>query len=124
MTLAPRFLVNLWAGFRVTRFARRLGKPGADAAGQKAAFAAAMQRTAGTEFGREHNLSPDTTYAQFRDAVPLRTHDYFRPLIARMAAGEAGVLVPGPCRFFVETAGTTGLAPKLLPVPESMLAHY
>jgi len=40
-----------------------------------------------------------------------------------MVAGEAGVLVPGKCPLFVKTAGTTG-APKLLPVPEVMLAHY
>lgn len=124
MTLAPRFLVNLWAGFLVTRFARRLKKPGADAAGQKAAFATLMSQTAGTEFGRAHHLTAATTYAQFRDAVPLRTHEYFQPLIARMVAGEPNVLVPGRCRFFVETAGTTGLAPKLLPVHEAMLQHY
>jgi hypothetical protein len=124
MTLAPRFLVNLWAGFRVTRLARRLRKPGTDAAGQKAALAGAMAAVAGTEFGRQHKLAADMTYAQFRDAVPLRTHDYFQPLIARMAAGEADVLGPGRCRVFVETAGITGFAPKLLPVPDVMLQHY
>ncbi len=124
MTLAPRFLVNLWAAFRVTRLARRLRRPGADAAGQKAAFAAAMQSFVGTEFGREHGLAADTSYQQFRGAVPLRTHHYFDPLVARMAAGEPDVLVPGRCRLFVETAGTTGLAPRLLPVPDAMLQHY
>jgi hypothetical protein len=124
MTLAPRFLVNLWAAYRATRLARRLRSPGYDAAGQAAAFAAAMDRTAGTEFGREHGLQADTTYAQFRDAVPPRTHDYFRPLVARMARGEPDVLVPGRCPFFVETAGATGPVAKLLPVPEEMLAHY
>lgn len=124
MTLAPRFLVNLWAGFRVTRLARRLRKPGTDAAGQKTALAGALASAAGTEWGREHKLTAEMTYAQFRDAVPLRTHDHFQPLVARMAAGEPNVLTPGRCRFFVETAGTTGLAPRLLPVPESMLEHY
>jgi hypothetical protein len=124
MTLAPRFLVNLWAGFRVTRLARRLRRPGNDAAGQRAAFAAAMQQSASTEFGREHGLAADTPYARFRDAVPLRTHAYFDARIARMAAGESDVLVPGRCRLFVETAGTTGLAPRLLPVPDAMLRHY
>lgn len=124
MTLAPRFLVNLWAGFLVTRFMRRLRAPGRDDAAQQTAFAGLMGTCAATQFGREHGLSADSSYAQFRDAVPLRTLAYFQPLIARMAAGEPNVLVPGRCRFFVETAGTTGLAPLLLPVPEAMLAHY
>jgi hypothetical protein len=124
MTLAPRFLVNLWAAYRAARLARRLRNPGQDAAGQAAAFAAAMARTAGTEFGRSHGLQADTTYTQFRDAVPPRTHDYFGPLAVRMARGEPDVLVPGRCPFFVETAGATGPAAKLLPVPEAMLAHY
>ena len=120
MTLAPRFLVNLW----VTYLARRLRAPGHDAAAQHAAFTGLMAQAAGTEFGRGHGLTADTTYAQFRDAVPPRTHDYFAPLIARMAAGEPDVLVPGRCALFVETAGTTALAVKFLPVPEAMVAHY
>ena len=124
MTLAPRFLVNLWAAFRVTRLARRLRRPDADVAGQKAAFAAALHQTAGAEFGREHGLAAETSYPRFRDAVPLRTHPYFDPLVARMVAGEPDVLVPGRCRLFIETAGTTGLASRLLPVPDAMLRHY
>ncbi len=124
MTLAPRFLVNLWAGYRVTRFARKLRTPGEDGAAQQAAFTGLMGPIAGTEFGREHGLKTDTTYAQFCDAVPPRMHDYFQPLIARMAAGEADVLAPGRCPFFVETAGATDATTKLLPVPEAMLAHY
>lgn len=124
MTLAPRFLVNLWAAYRANRLARRLRRPGYDATGQAAAFAAAMARSAGTEFGRTHGLQAATTYAQFRDAVPPRTHDYFGPMVVRMARGEPDLLVPGRCQFFVETAGATGPAAKLLPVPEEMLAHY
>ena len=124
MTLAPRFLVELWAAWRVTRRMRRLRRPKADAAGQKAALADAIRLASGTEFGRTHKLTAETTYAGFRDAVPLRKHQYFEPLIARMMAGEPNVLLPGRCRLFVETAGTTGLTPKLLPVPDVMLEHY
>lgn len=124
MTLAPRFLVNLWAGWRVAKFTRRLNALGRGVEAQAAAFARLMAGLAGTEFGKLHGLTAATTYAQFRTAVPPRTPDYFAPFVARMAAGEASVLAPGRCRFFVETAGTTGAAPKLLPVPEPMLAHF
>ncbi len=124
MSLAPRFLVNFWAGFRAVRFGRQLKSRGRSIGAQQAAFRSLMTLAAGTEFGRTHGLAADITYAQFRDKVPPRSYDYFRPLVARMAAGETDVLVPGPCHFFVETAGSAGPAPKLLPVPEVMLAHY
>src|SRR5258708_319574 len=88
MTLAPRSLVILWASYRARRRARQLRAPGHYAAAQQAAFTGLMAANAGTEFGRAHGLAADTTYAQFRDAVPPRTHDYFAPLIARMATGE------------------------------------
>ncbi len=124
MTLAPRFLVNFWAGLCVAQFSRRLKSLGRGTAAQKKAFATLMAQFAGTEFGRNHSLSAATTYAQFRDRVPPRTYDYFAPLVARMVAGQPGVLAPGHCHFFVETAGTTAGRPKLLPVPEPMFAHF
>jgi hypothetical protein len=123
MTLAPRFLVNFWAGFRLARFARRLKTPGREIEAQHAAFARLMDQAARTEFGRQHRLTARTSYVEFCERVPPRSYDWFRPYVTRMSAGEAGVLVPGKCPLFVETAGTTGL-PKLLPAPESMLEHY
>ncbi|MEI6105992.1 MAG: GH3 auxin-responsive promoter family protein [Opitutae bacterium] len=124
MTLAPRFLVNLWAGLRVARFSRRLRALGRGGAAQQATFTRLMTQLAGTEFGRAHGITAATTYAEYRERVPPRNYDYFAPLIARMAAGAEGVLSPGRCPFFVESAGTTDPVPKLLPVPESMLAHF
>jgi hypothetical protein len=124
MTLAPRFLINFWVGFRVARFARRLKAEGRGLEAQQAAFDRLMAQSAATEFGRAHELQAGTTYAQFQDRVPVQTYASLEPFIARMAAGETDVLVPGRCPFFVETAGTSGLMPKLLPVPEAMLAHF
>ncbi len=124
MTLVPRFLVNLWTGFKVARFARQQKTLGRSVANQHAAFAERLQGLAGTEFASLHGLEPDSPYTYFRDRVPLRTYAWFAPFIQRMAAGEEDVLVPGKCPFFVETAGAGGDAPKLLPVPGAMLAHY
>ena len=124
MTLAPRFLVNFWAGLRVARFGHRIKSLGRGIKAQHAAFARLMHAASATEFGRVHSLGAGITYEQFRDQVPPQTYEHFQPLIARMVAGEADVLVPGRCPFFVETAGTGGLRPKLLPVPEAMFAHF
>ena len=124
MTFGPRFLVSLWVGVRVARWARKLRAPGRGPAAQQTAFTGLMTQLVGTEFGRAHGLTAATTYAQYRERVPPRTYGYFAPLIARMAAGAEGVLSPGRCPFFAESAGTTELAPKLLPVPEPMLAQF
>jgi len=124
MTLAPRFLVKLWARFKVAQFARRQKTIARDGAAQETVFAERVAALAGTEFGRQHDLDADTTYEQFTARVPVRTYEWFEPHIRRMAAGQAGVLVPGKCPLFVETAGTAGAAPKLLPVPGAMLVHF
>jgi hypothetical protein len=91
---------------------------------QRAAFTERMEAIDGTEFASLHGLDADTTYGHFRDKVPVRTYEWFEPFIRRMAAGEEDILVGGSCPFFVESAGTGGLAPKLLPAPEAMFAHY
>ncbi|WP_169829283.1 GH3 family domain-containing protein [Lacunisphaera limnophila] len=124
MTLAPRFLVTLWAGLRVAGFARRLKRRDHDLRAQHQAFARLVAQSARTEFGRAHGLAATLTYAQFCAQVPLRTLSGFQPFITRMAAGETDVLLPGRCPLFVETAGTTGPSPLLLPAPEAVLDHF
>ena len=124
MTLAPKFLVNFWAGFRVATFIRRLKSLGRGVSAQQKTFSRLMARSAKTEFGRAQGFTASTLYAQFRESVAPRTYEFFAPLIQRMAAGETGVLTPERCVFFVETASTTGDRPKLLPVPAEMLKHY
>ncbi|HEY4246186.1 MAG TPA: GH3 auxin-responsive promoter family protein [Lacunisphaera sp.] len=124
MTLAPRFLINFWAGCRIAAFKRRLKSLSRGISAQEKTFRKLMAKTARTEFGRAHGLNPKTSYAQFRESVPPRTYAYFEPLIQRMMAGEPGVLTPERCVFFVETANTTGDSPKRLPAPEGMLRHF
>ncbi|MBI3884663.1 MAG: GH3 auxin-responsive promoter family protein [Opitutae bacterium] len=124
MTLAPRFLVNFWAGFRVARFARRQKAGGHDPRAQRAVFAHLLGPLAKTEVGRAAGITREMTYEQFRLRVPPRTHADFQPAVARMLAGEENVLWPGRCRLFVETAGTTGEAARRLPVTGEMLAQY
>jgi hypothetical protein len=124
MTLAPRFLVKLWAALEVARFARRLRRPGHDARAQQAALVRWLALAARTEFGRQHGIAADLNYAQFRDRLPPRSTDAFQPYVARMIAGETGVLLPGRCPLFVETAGTTGSPRRLLPAPEAVLDHF
>lgn len=124
MTLAPRFLVNLWFGFHVARLNRRLTQPGAARHDQARILARLIAASAKTHYGRHYGLTATSTYARFRAQVPPTHYRDYAALIARMVTGEPDVLVPGRCGLFVESAGTTEGAPKLLPVPETMRRHY
>ncbi len=124
MTLAPRFLVNFWAGFRAARFHRRLTAASHDTKAQHAVFTRLLGNLAKTKMGRATGITGEMTYEQFQLGVPLRTYEDFQPAIGRMLAGEENVLWPGRCRLFVDTAGTTGEKPKRLPVTGEMLAQF
>lgn len=124
MTLAPRFLVNFWAGLRTARFRLRLKAAGHDTKAQRAVLVHLLGQLAKTEIGRASGITREMTYEQFRLRVPLRTYADFQPAIARMMAGEENILWPGRCRLFVDTAGTTGGKAKRLPVTGEMLAQY
>jgi hypothetical protein len=115
--------VNFWTGLRLAHFGHRLKSPDHDIRAQHAAFARLMNQLARTSFGRSQGITARMSYTDFREKIAPRPYASFAPHLNRMAAGESGVLVPGKCPLFVETAGTTG-PPKLLPVPEAMLAHF
>lgn len=103
--------------------ARHTRSIGRGVSAQNAAFASLLSSLAVTEYGRSCGITAGMTYDQFRRTVPARSPGQFAPQIERMAAGETDILWPGACRFFVQTAGTTG-QPHWLPVTEAMLGHY
>lgn len=124
MTLAPRFLIDLIARYRVNRLRQRLRHQGNGVAAQHAVLPALLARFERTDFGRQHGLTARTTPEEFRARVPLRPTAEFRAWTERMAAGEADVLWPGRCRFFAYTAGTVDGAPKMMPVTPDMVGHF
>lgn len=77
----------------------------------------------GCQFGQQHQFSRIRDVADFRSAVPVRSHDAFRPYIERMAAGEAGVLTSEPVVAFEETGGTAS-GGKLIPYTARSLESF
>ncbi|HET7535769.1 MAG TPA: GH3 auxin-responsive promoter family protein, partial [Candidatus Didemnitutus sp.] len=124
MTLAPRILVNLLAGYRVNRLRKRLKAEGNGVASQRATFAKLITQIARTEFGRANQVGAGMAYEEFQRTVAPRQHDDFLPYIDRMALGEKDVLWPGYCQFFAATAGTSTGTPRRLPVTAELLNHY
>ncbi len=76
-----------------------------------------------TLFGKDHGLNNVKTYAAFREAVPLRDYEGFRPYIERIKNGELNVLWKGKPIYFAKTSGTTS-GVKYIPITaESITFH-
>ncbi|MFH8566066.1 GH3 auxin-responsive promoter family protein [Streptomyces sp. NPDC017988] len=90
------------------------------AARQRRILAEILTDNADTAFGREHGFARLRTIDDYRAAVPLRTHQEYRPWLTRSAAGEARVLTAEPPKLFFTTSGSTGDR-KRVPVTESFV---
>ncbi len=76
-----------------------------------------------TEFGREHGLSEARSLDDWRDRVPLRDFEGFRPYVDRIADGEPNVLTHEPVLFMEPTGGSSGVQ-KLVPYTRGLLAEF
>ncbi|MGV3631441.1 MAG: GH3 auxin-responsive promoter family protein [Bacteroidota bacterium] len=79
-----------------------------------------------TEFGKKHHFNEITTYADFKQRVPLHTYETLKPLIDRMIAGEEQVLWSSETKWFAKSSGTTSDRSKFIPVSKESLfdCHY
>lgn len=87
-------------------------------AAQKERLDVLLRITRGTRYGDLHRLDGVKSLADFRSAVPLRTHSDLLPWLDRVAAGEKDVLTRERVTSLLETSGTTG-RPKHLPVTQT-----
>jgi len=76
-----------------------------------------------TEYGRAHHFARVRSPAEFQQRVPTVAYDDCRPYIARIAAGEAGVLTAEPVRSLHPTGGTSG-GDKLIPYTASLHRQF
>ena len=107
-----RAIMSLLQGRAAARFDRQTQQPDAT---QWQTLSRILSRNANTEVGRLYGFAEMKCPADFQARVPLVTAEEIAPLIARMAAGEQGVLTAQTPNFFCQTGGTTG-QPKLSPV--------
>lgn len=68
-----------------------------------------------TVFGKEHHFGSIKTYNDFKQRVPLRDYEQFRPYIDRIIKGERDVLWKGMPLYFAKTSGTTS-GTKYIPI--------
>ncbi len=76
-----------------------------------------------TEFGRDHRLEEVHTHEAFRQAVPIRDYEQFRPYIDRIKEGKHNVLWKGRPIYFAKTSGTTS-GVKYIPISKDSISNH
>ena len=77
-----------------------------------------------TALAREQGLEGIEHYDSYRQRVPVRDYEAFRPYLDRIIEGEKNVLWPGRPKYFAKTSGTTS-GVKYIPLTrESIPNHF
>lgn len=85
-----------------------------------------LTRSERTEFGSRYGLKRSTRAEEYALSTPIQTYENVKSDIERMVQGATDILVPGQCRWFAKSSGTTNDKSKFIPVPYIHLndCHY
>ena len=76
-----------------------------------------------TEFGREHRFESINTHQEYRQAVPIREYEQFKPWIERIKEGKHNILWKGLPLYFAKTSGTTS-GVKYIPISKDSISNH
>jgi len=76
-----------------------------------------------TEFGKEHGLDKVNTYAEFREAIPIRDYETLKPYIEKIKEGKHNILWRGKPIYFAKTSGTTS-GVKYIPITKDSIPNH
>ncbi|MGV3598551.1 MAG: GH3 auxin-responsive promoter family protein [Bacteroidota bacterium] len=90
---------------------------------QQKVFSSHMAVLAQTAFGRDHSITANTTYEQFKKQVPVRDYEALRPYLERVVAGEENVTWKGKPLYLSKTSGTTS-GVKYIPISKESMPNH
>ena len=90
---------------------------------QRRLLLALLHRNAPTDFGRRHHFNHLKSVADYQAAVPISTYQDYQPALARIGAGEPGVLTADPVLLLEQTSGSTA-ATKLIPYTAALKRQF
>lgn len=89
-------------------------------ADQQAVFQSLLKTARLTTFGKDHKLDAVNSYQEFRQEVPIRDYEAFRPYIDQIKNGQQNVLWKGRPIYFAKTSGTTS-GVKYIPITKDSI---
>ncbi len=93
---------------------------------QNELFQKLVDEAALTRFGLEHKFSEIKSLKDFKNRVPIRNYEQFKPYIDLLREGEQNVVWPSKLKWFAKSSGTTDAKSKFIPVSKEALeeCHY
>ena len=76
-----------------------------------------------TDFGREHRFGEVNTHEEYRQSVPIRDYEKFKPYIDQVKEGRHNVLWKGQPIYFAKTSGTTS-GVKYIPITSESIPNH
>jgi hypothetical protein len=76
-----------------------------------------------TEFGKDHGLDKVNTYEEFKQAVPIRDYEAFKPYVEKIKEGKHNILWRGKPIYFAKTSGTTS-GVKYIPISKDSISNH
>lgn len=76
-----------------------------------------------TLFGEEHDLEHVTTYAEYKQAVPVRDYEKFKVYLEKIKQGKQNILWKGQPLYFAKTSGTTS-GIKYIPITKDSISNH
>lgn len=92
-------------------------------ADQQAILQQLLKTGAGTEFGKDHQLQNVKEYKEYRQAVPIRDYEGYRPYIDKVKEGHQNILWKGRPMYFAKTSGTTS-GVKYIPITKDSIPNH
>jgi phenylacetate-coenzyme A ligase PaaK-like adenylate-forming protein len=90
---------------------------------QQKIFLSLMSQAQVTEFGKEHNFHQIASHEEFKQAVPIRDYELFKPYIEKIKEGKQNILWKGKPIYFAKTSGTTS-GVKYIPITKQSISNH
>lgn len=74
-------------------------------------------------FGKQHHLKDVADYNGYKQAVPIRDYEGFKPFIEEIKLGKTDVLWKGKPIYFAKTSGTTS-GVKYIPITKDSISNH
>ena len=82
-----------------------------------------LKTGAKTVFGADHRLGEVKTHDQFKQAVPIRDYEQYKPYIEQIKEGKHNVLWRGQPIYLAKTSGTTS-GIKYIPITSDSIGNH
>jgi hypothetical protein len=76
-----------------------------------------------TVFGKDHKMAEVDTYEAYKQAVPIRDYEQFKPYIDQVKEGKHNILWKGKPIYFAKTSGTTS-GIKYIPISKESISNH